>query len=140
MIERLDLSEGRKIINRSLSKIADGCRNLKALELSNCHNVSDRGVIEIADCYPKLLELHLPCDDGHPCISNDSVIKIAEGYLLLRGLDLCRCGDISDVSLIKIAEGCHMLRILDLSFCIAFVCKLPNEKRKRILMLFLLKS
>ena len=87
---------------------------MSSLELSYCRAVSDVGISKIGEGCPELRSLHL--EDCHK-VTDAGISKIGEGCRQLQSLDLSYCHKVTDAGISKIGEGCRQLRSLHLGFC-----------------------
>jgi Leucine-rich repeat (LRR) protein len=90
-----------------VSKIILGCPNLQYLNLSSL-KITDVSIISFC---PNLKELNL---SGNSCITDSSIIRIAEACQMLQKLDLSGNHRITDAGIDMIAEKCPMLQELNL--------------------------
>ena len=117
-LKSLDLSGSydfpMKITDSGISKIGEGCPQLKSLDLSFCRKVTDIGITKIAEGCPQLQELDLiSCTE----VTDDGITKIGEGCPQLQKLKLSHCTEVTDVGITKIGEGCLQLQQLNLDSC-----------------------
>jgi len=139
-LKTLDLSD-TKITDAALSALANDCHKLQNLDLSCCSNVSDTGVITLAQKCSPLKKLNLnstlvtdagvsavaknctnledlnlssdPIDAGNR-ITDVALRAIAQHLPTLQLLHLGWCSGISDSGVIELARNCHALKELDL--------------------------
>ena len=125
MLERITRSEHglNKVLRKfrtgniddaGLDILADGCKDLRDLDLSWCGSITDAGLASLAGGCKDLRKLNL-----HYCesITDAGLASLAVGCKDLRDLDLRSCERITDAGLASLAGGCKDLRDLSLHGC-----------------------
>jgi hypothetical protein len=93
--------------------IAEGCRNIKTLNISQCCNLTEIRLAKIAEYCYNLTDLN-----ASDCrITEIGIIKLAEFCHNIEVLDIRGCVEVTDRSMIRLAEGCPNITRLDTSFC-----------------------
>ncbi|XP_077213714.1 RNI-like superfamily protein isoform X2 [Tasmannia lanceolata] len=114
-LTKLNISGCSAFSDAALAHLSSVCTNLKSLNLCGCvRAASDRALQAIAYNCRQLQALSLGwCED----VTDVGVMSLALGCPDLRALDLCGCVLITDESVIALANGCHSLRSLGLYYC-----------------------
>ena len=109
----LNLKLCRKITDAGLEALAENCNKLTMLDLSNCDQITKTGLEALVKC-PKLKGLNLTwCQN----ISEVGIIALAENCNKLTTLNLSFCYKITDTGLTALAVNCPNLTTLNLSWC-----------------------
>ncbi|EEY61279.1 uncharacterized protein PITG_01550 [Phytophthora infestans T30-4] len=118
MIETFIMKRCRGVSDAGVVKIAQCCKNLRHLDVSECSRLGEYGgkaLLEIGKCCPKLLVLDLyGCQHVH----DSGVRAVAKGCPLLTTLRLTGCRDVSSSAIRALAHQCAQLEVLSLSGCI----------------------
>uniref|UniRef100_A0A2P2JXI3 F-box/LRR-repeat protein 15-like leucin rich repeat domain-containing protein n=1 Tax=Rhizophora mucronata TaxID=61149 RepID=A0A2P2JXI3_RHIMU len=137
-LEDLILEGCFSIDDESLAAIKHGCKSLKALDVSSCHNICDVGLSSLisgaerlqqlnlahgsavtaalANSLKKLSNLHSVKLDG--CVvTNDGLKAIGDWCILLRELSLSKCLGVTDEGLSCFVTKHTELRKLDITCC-----------------------
>ena len=110
----LNLCDCKEITDAGVIALAQGCKKLSALNLKFCKHITDAAVIALAQGCPRLSYLDLGwCKQ----ITNAAVIALAQGCPRLSHLDLAECYMITDEGVIALAQGCPELATLSLYEC-----------------------
>lgn len=97
----------------SISRIGDMCHKLVDLRLWGCTNVGDNSLAKIADGCPELFNL----DVSFCNVTNRGVVRLAEKSHQLKELTLRCCNSIGDLSVILLAQNCPRLNVLTIGCC-----------------------
>ncbi|XP_073008897.1 F-box/LRR-repeat protein 3 isoform X2 [Typha latifolia] len=117
----IGLSKCTGVTDESISELVAICVDLRTVDLTCCHHLTDNALYSIADNSLKFLsacselttlKLGL-CSD----ISDNGLAHIGSNCGELLELDLYRCGRVTDEGLAAIASGCKRLRRLNLCYC-----------------------
>ncbi|KAI3524475.1 hypothetical protein L1887_03131 [Cichorium endivia] len=115
-LQNIELSGLYGITDSGLSPLLEN-RNagLVKVNLSNCVNLTDKFVVDLAKVHGGTLEvLNL---EGGRRITDESLAAIAKNCVLLNDLDVSKCG-ITDSGVSCLSEGVHIsLQILSVSGC-----------------------
>mmetsp|Transcript_45602 Transcript_45602/g.141369 ORF Transcript_45602/g.141369 Transcript_45602/m.141369 type:complete len:605 (-) Transcript_45602:64-1878(-) len=87
-LQRLELSCAQLLEDPAITKIATGCRRLRSLGLRCCENVTDRGLLSVADNLGgSLAHINISCCQ----FSERAVRRLITRCRGLKTLDLCYC-------------------------------------------------
>lgn len=111
-LQHLNLANS-KIRDNDLIIIAQGFPELQSLDLSECENITDKGIESIAQGCPLLRDLKFRNLD----ITNHAIRALAENCSQLTNLDLYECTRITDGALNALIEACPKLINLELGGC-----------------------
>ncbi|XP_041366646.1 SCF E3 ubiquitin ligase complex F-box protein grrA-like [Gigantopelta aegis] len=111
---------GCNITNVGLQRIAEGCRQLRMLEVNFCPGISDPGIIAIAEHCPYLSEIGLA---GCLSVTDSAVISLATHCKRLRMVHLTECVQVTAASINILVSNCRWIRMLSLETC-HYLCKL----------------
>ncbi|CAK4185205.1 unnamed protein product [Aphanomyces euteiches] len=123
MIEKLILARCKQVTDAGISKIAQCCKGLTYLDVSDCAHVGefgDKALIELGRWCSNLQYLDL---FGCRHVRDMGIRAIAAGCPALSTLKLTGCRDVSSYSIKELATRCHSLERLSLAGCI----KTQNE-------------
>lgn len=118
MIQTFIMKRCQRITDAGIVKIAQCCKDLRHLDVSECEHVGeygDKALIEISKYCSKLTVLDL---FGCRHVHDAGVRAIARGCPLLTTLKLTGCRDVSSVAIRALANQCHQLQTLSLAGCI----------------------
>ena len=110
-INVLDLSEN-PAVDRGLIGISLGCTKLKYLNLQNCIDITDIGVISIVQTNEHLIMLNL---SGCILLTNKSAKNIGNFCPNLKSINLSKCSKITNSGVKFIAMNCYQLQNVNLS-------------------------
>ena len=112
-LDSLDLSNCNNITDTGLLELWMGCPQLASVNLGYCSKITDASVIALSNGCPQLTDLNLwNCN-----ITDASVIAISNGCPRLTSVDLYGCDKITDKSVIALSNGCQQLISLNLCDC-----------------------
>ena len=93
-----------KVTDVGITKIGEGCPQLKSLYLDSCWKVTDVGITKIAEGCSKLHSLDLEfCSK----VTEDGLSKIVEGCTQLKYLNLRHCEQVTKVWIMKFKKKYH---------------------------------
>ncbi|KAI3907511.1 hypothetical protein MKW92_006444 [Papaver armeniacum] len=140
-LQSLDISYCRKLTDKGLTAIAEGCRNLRNLHLVGCRFITDGTLIALSKNCPHLEALALQgciniTDSGFhlfhvllfttlkllDCLKagDDSIYSLARSCKNLETLVIGGCRNISDESIKSLAFSCnHKLKFLRMDWCLS---------------------
>jgi len=124
----LTLTDCSNITDLSVSEVARRCSKLHTLTLTGCGNITDLSVSEVARRCSKLHTLDL---QGCWKISDLSVSKVARRCSKLHTLNLQGCWKITDLSVSEVARRCSKLHTLNLSSYGSYVTDLSVSEVAR---------
>jgi hypothetical protein len=102
------------ITNEIIKEIADNCKEIIELKVSNCELLNNIGYITISNDLLKIKKLNLSNSNE---INDDSIINIAKNLTNLQDLNIYDCNKITDSSINMIAENLINLHYLNLFNC-----------------------
>lgn len=106
-VKRLNLQALADQVNDgSVTPFAD-CTRIERLTLTNCHGLTDLGLMALLEGRSGLLALDI-C--GNSEISAKSIEMLADNCPKLQGLNISECELIDNKSMIKLAESCRQLK------------------------------
>jgi len=122
------------ITDVSLNHIGNGCPGLTTIDLKNCNETTDAGVIFLLYNCLELQDLSLTCDYAPTKITDSSLVAIGKKCPKLHSLSVMNCQMITDEGLKGLCKGCPDLKTLNISNCnkitdagvIALVDKCPK--------------
>ena len=91
------------------------CCNLQRINLSNCKKITDTGVSAIAQHCPLLSDINV---FGCELLTDIGVSAIAQHCPLLSNIDVSGCHLMTDIGVSAIARHCPLLSNISLSCCI----------------------
>lgn len=109
----LDLSRCHQISDEDLMTILKGCPGLTGLVLDECRKIGDKGFFEIAKHLPRLTYLSLV----HCSISESALLEIASRCRVLSLLNVSRCDQVTENGLKGISRHAFVLKELNVSNC-----------------------
>lgn len=123
MIQTFIMKRCQRISDAGIVKIAQCCKDLRHLDVSECDRVGeygDKALVEIGRCCPQLRVLDLfGCRHVHDL----GVRAVARGCPRLTTLKLTGCQGVSSMAIQALAKQCHELKVLSLAGCV----KTTNE-------------
>ncbi|KAK9837683.1 hypothetical protein WJX74_002890 [Apatococcus lobatus] len=111
----LDLSSCHQLTDSGLGSLVWQGRSLTHLHLSSCAELSDRTFAVLGQCCPGLEHLGA-C--GCERITDSGLIQLTQGARKLKMLNLGWCEALTDVGIASISEHCQDLLHLDLCGCL----------------------
>ena len=100
------------IDDRRLKGLATGCSQLRFLNLQDCRDITDIGVIAILQ---KNKHIQLLCLSGCIHLTNKSAKAIGQYCIELTSLNLSLCSKITNIGIKEIAKSCHNIQNANLS-------------------------
>ncbi|TYZ65217.1 hypothetical protein PybrP1_003992 [[Pythium] brassicae (nom. inval.)] len=117
-LERLDLSFCAAVSDQLLLSLGQHCRRLQHLKLRGCRQVSDAGIVGLANSGGgELTALDLARFDLQYKLNDIALLSLADKCRALETLVLAGCEMLTDVGLSWLCAGCVALTRLDLSGC-----------------------
>lgn len=107
---------GLSINDESLIMLARNCEHFYSLNLADCGNITDRGIIKLRN----IKDLNL---NDCPDITDMGTIKLAKNCPNLRCLEIIGNDEIDHNSIVELAKCCRNLQKLDLSNCMRITDK-----------------
>lgn len=105
-VRRLNLLNVAKDLSSQHFALLAGCTSIERLTMGGAINVTDSVVESVIPKFKKLLALDISQVD----LRDGGLGAIAQSCLLLQGLNVSHCSQITDESLMIVAENCHNLR------------------------------
>lgn len=118
MLQTFIMKRCQRITDAGIVKIAQCCKDLRHLDVSECEHVGeygDKALVEIGKCCPNLTVLDL---FGCRHVHDAGVRAIAKGCPLLTTLKLTGCRGVSSVAIRALASQCLELHTLSLAGCV----------------------
>ncbi|KAL5354836.1 SCF ubiquitin ligase complex subunit [Pseudogymnoascus australis] len=130
-VKRLNLATLADSVNDGSVTPLQVCTQVERLTLTNCHGLTDQGLISLITDNRRLLALDISGDSN---ITEASINLLAQNCRLLQGLNISGCTKISNESLINVAERCKKIKRLKFNDChqiddssiMAFAKNCPN--------------
>ncbi|KFZ22715.1 hypothetical protein V502_02799 [Pseudogymnoascus sp. VKM F-4520 (FW-2644)] len=130
-VKRLNLATLADSVNDGSVTPLQVCTQVERLTLTNCHGLTDQGLISLITDNRRLLALDISGDSN---ITEASINLLALNCRLLQGLNISGCTKISNESLINVAERCKKIKRLKFNDChqiddssiMAFARNCPN--------------
>ncbi|MBA3815658.1 MAG: BTB/POZ domain-containing protein [Parachlamydiaceae bacterium] len=112
-LKSLNLSRCHQISDDDFSTILKACLSLTDLVLDECRKIGDKGFFELAKSLPRLTSLSLV----HCSISDSALLEIAARSRVLTSLNLRRCEQLTEKGFKDLAKHAFVLKELNLSEC-----------------------
>lgn len=114
-VKRLNLATLADSVNDGSVTPLQVCTQVERLTLTNCHGLTDQGLMSLITNNRRLLALDISGDSN---ITEASINLLAQNCRSLQGLNISGCTKISNESLIKVAERCKKIKRVSLTaFC-----------------------
>jgi hypothetical protein len=112
-LKELDLICCNEITDLGIIYLTERCHNLRHFAFTECENISDVCIIRISETCPMLQSLSFKFGE----VTDDGLSGIAKGCPNLQSLIIKGCVNISDVGIEMVAKGCPNLLKLRLKYC-----------------------
>lgn len=112
-LKLLNISSCHQISNDTLITIFKSCPHLTSLILDECQKIGDKGFFELAKNLPYLTTLSLV----HCSISDSALLEIAARSRSLTSLNLRRCNQLTERGIKELAKHAFALKELNVSQC-----------------------
>ena len=97
--------------NTQLMTIANGCPQLRSLNITCSGNITDEGIRALASGCPQLQSLNIrSCGN----ITDEGIRAVATGCTQLQSLDISNCRNITDAGIRALATRCQITKTLNL--------------------------
>lgn len=110
----MDVSYCRKLTDKGLSSVAQGCRALRSLHLTGCRFITDATLRALSENCNNLEELGL---QGCSNITDSGLSVLVVGCKKLKYLDINKCSNIGDDGISSVSKACSSslktLKLLD---------------------------
>ncbi|KAL5001505.1 hypothetical protein BDV10DRAFT_192121 [Aspergillus recurvatus] len=113
-IERLTLTNCRKLTDIGVSDLVVGSRHLQALDVSELRSLTDHTLFKVAENCNRLQGLNIT---GCAKVTDDSLIAISQNCRLLKRLKLNGVSQVSDRAILSFAQNCPSILEIDLQEC-----------------------
>lgn len=107
MIKRLNLSALGEDANDGTLFSFRQCKRIERLTLTNCVELTDRGVADIVKDNSHLLALDV---SELTSLTDHTLFVVSANCRRLQGLNITGCSNITDKSLMEIAKNCRLLK------------------------------
>jgi len=116
LLKYIDLAFCDEITDSSIIAIADHCRNLKSINITNIDNegIGDESIVKLAENCNELEEVIFE----YCLLTNESVLAFAKYCPRLKVINVAEIVNITDEAIIKLAEGCQELELVNVRGCI----------------------
>ncbi|KAL2794403.1 hypothetical protein BJX66DRAFT_325340 [Aspergillus keveii] len=113
-IERLTLTNCRKLTDNGVSDLVEGSRHLQALDVSDLESLTDHTLFKVAENCPRLQGLNVT---GCTKVTDDSLIVISQKCRFLKRLKLNGVAQVTDKAIMSFAQNCSAILEIDLQEC-----------------------
>ncbi|KAL4975018.1 hypothetical protein BDW66DRAFT_160791 [Aspergillus desertorum] len=113
-IERLTLTNCRKLTDIGVSDLVVGSRHLQALDVSELRSLTDHTLFKVAENCNRLQGLNIT---GCAKVTDDSLIAVAQNCRLLKRLKLNGVSQVTDKAILSFAQKCPSILEIDLQEC-----------------------
>ncbi|KAK2996748.1 hypothetical protein RJ639_024930 [Escallonia herrerae] len=111
----LDVSFCRKLTDKGLSAVAEGCRDLRSLYLTGCKSVTDALIRALSLNCQNLELLGL---EGCTSITDSGLVVLVDGCRRVKHLDINKCINVGDSGVASVSKACSLsLKTLKLMDC-----------------------
>lgn len=112
-LKKLDLTQCHQISDSDLSIILRGCSNLNELSLAYCLKIGVRGFLDLAKTLPRLTHLDLT----RCAISDEALVEIASRCRVLMFLNISACDRLTEKGVLAAVKNASSLQTLNISRC-----------------------
>ncbi|CEN60014.1 Putative Leucine rich repeat protein [Aspergillus calidoustus] len=113
-IERLTLTNCRKLTDNGVSDLVEGSRHLQALDVSDLESLTDHTLFKVAENCPRLQGLNVT---GCTKVTDDSLIAVSQKCRFLKRLKLNGVAQVTDKAIMSFAQNCSAILEIDLQEC-----------------------
>ncbi|KAK0383903.1 hypothetical protein NLU13_7994 [Sarocladium strictum] len=113
-VERLTLTNCKQITDRGLIALVENSNSLLAIDISNDRNITEQSILAMSEHCKRLQGLNI---SGCEHISNDSMIALAQNCKYIKRLKLNECSQLSDEAVYAFAQNCPNILEIDLQQC-----------------------
>lgn len=106
-IKRLNLASLADDVNDGSIMPLSVCTRVERLTLTNCKQITDRGLIALVENSNSLLAIDISNDRN---ITEQSILAMSEHCKRLQGLNISGCEHISNDSMIALAQNCKYIK------------------------------
>lgn len=127
-LQFLDVSYCRKLTDKGLSAVVEGCTDLRSIHLTCCKFVTDKLLQALSKNCPGLQELGL---QGCTNITNDGLTDLVRGCKRIQFLDINKCSGVGDTGICNLSKACSShIKTLKMLDC----CRVGDESITSIAM------
>lgn len=112
-LKSLNLSRCHQITDEDFTTILKACLGLTDLVLDECRKIGDKGFFELAKNLSRLNSLSLV----HCSVSDSALLEIAVRSRVLTSLNLSRCDQLTEKGFKELAKHAFVLKELNISQC-----------------------
>lgn len=113
-VERLTLTNCSELSDKGVSDLVEGNRHLQALDVSELHHLTDHTLYAVSRNCPRLQGLNITnCRK----VTDDSLLVISQNCRQIKRLKLNGIGHVTDRSIQSFAENCPAILEIDLHDC-----------------------
>ena len=110
----INLSNCWDITDQGLIYLSQGCSSLSNINLTHCHRITDQGLLYLSQGCPSLSNINLwNCKD----ITDQGLLSLSQGCPSLSSIKLNGCENITDQGLKYLSQGCSSLSNINLTCC-----------------------
>ncbi|KAL2836362.1 hypothetical protein BJY01DRAFT_238308 [Aspergillus pseudoustus] len=113
-IERLTLTNCRKLTDNGVSDLVEGSRHLQALDVSDLESLTDHTLFKVAENCPRLQGLNIT---GCTKVTDDSLIVVSQKCRFLKRLKLNGVVQVTDKAIMSFAQNCSAILEIDMQDC-----------------------
>ncbi|KAL4933689.1 uncharacterized protein BDV17DRAFT_278853 [Aspergillus undulatus] len=113
-IERLTLTNCRKLTDNGVSDLVIGSRHLQALDVSDLRHLTDHTLFNVSENCHRLQGLNIT---GCTKVTDDSLIAVSQKCRLLKRLKLNGVTQVTDRAIMSFAHNCSSILEIDLQEC-----------------------
>ncbi|KAL4811472.1 hypothetical protein BDV18DRAFT_150241 [Aspergillus unguis] len=113
-IERLTLTNCRKLTDNGVSDLINGSRHLQALDVSDLRSLTDHTLFKVAENCNRLQGLNIT---GCTKVTDESLIVVSQKCRLLKRLKLNGVVEVTDRAILSFAQNCPSILEIDLQEC-----------------------
>jgi hypothetical protein len=108
----LDIGECFDIEDKGIVAIARGCPRLQMINLEELHNLTDVAIMALAESCPDMRLISLA---GCQKLTNKSIVAMGKNWPKLVSINLTRCRSVTDKGIKSLAFGCKNLQAINLA-------------------------
>jgi F-box/leucine-rich repeat protein 2/20 len=112
-LKSLNLSRCHQISDEDLITVLKACLGLNDLVLDECRKIGDKGFFELAKSLPRLTSLSLV----HCSVSDSALLEIATRCRTLTSLNLSHCDQLTEKGFKELAKHAFTLKNLNVAQC-----------------------
>ncbi|KAL4896601.1 hypothetical protein BDV59DRAFT_191160 [Aspergillus ambiguus] len=113
-IERLTLTNCSQLTDKGVSDLVDGNRHLQALDVSELRSLTDHTLYTVARNCPRLQGLNIT---SCAKVTDDSLVVVSQNCRQIKRLKLNGVGQVTDKAIISFAQNCPAILEIDLHDC-----------------------